>query len=158
MIKDARPAPTPRPKALALLPFELQAEIAENLYRKDWTPSEIDAIRRHCQEVLRAQAKERQREHGGTAPGKHSAKLSPSDGGRAVNKIGAFARVSGRKPAIGNFMDMGISQMGFCEGQGQLSPLGPRKQVPAPLKKCGEDGGGFLATQNLGGSAFGVYV
>ena len=46
--------------ALALLPFELRAEIAENLYRKDWTPSEIDAIRRRCQEVLRAQAKERQ--------------------------------------------------------------------------------------------------
>ena len=82
--------------SLALLPFELRAEIAENLYRKDWTPSEIDAIRRRCQEVLRAQAKERQREHGGTAPGKHSAKLSLSDGGRAVNKIGAFAGISGR--------------------------------------------------------------
>jgi hypothetical protein len=82
--------------ALALLPFELRAEIAENLYRKDWTPSEIDAIRRRCQEVLMAQAKERQREHGGTAPGKHSAKISPSDGGRAVNKIGAFAGISGR--------------------------------------------------------------
>jgi hypothetical protein len=49
---------------LARLPFELRAEIAENLYRKDWTPSEIDAIRRHCQEVLRAQARGRQQEHG----------------------------------------------------------------------------------------------
>jgi hypothetical protein len=51
--------------ASALLPFELRAEIAENLHRKDWTPSEIDAIRRRCQEVLRAQAKERQQEHRG---------------------------------------------------------------------------------------------
>src|SRR5262249_6196827 len=82
--------------ALLLLPFELQSEIAENLYRKDWTRSEIDASRRRCQEVLRTQAKERQREHGGTAPGKHSAKISPSDSGRAVNKMGAFAGISGR--------------------------------------------------------------
>jgi hypothetical protein len=48
---------------LARLPFELWAEIAENLYRKDWTPSEIDAIH-HCHEVLRAQARGRQQEHG----------------------------------------------------------------------------------------------
>jgi hypothetical protein len=44
--------------------------------------------------VLRAQAKERQREQ--NRPGKHSAKLSPSEGGRPVNKIGAFAGISGR--------------------------------------------------------------
>ena len=40
-------------------------------------------------------AKERQREHGGTAPGIHSGKVSPSEPDRTRNKIGAFAGQTG---------------------------------------------------------------
>lgn len=31
----------------------VRGEFAENAIRKDWTPSEIDAIRRRCEDVLR---------------------------------------------------------------------------------------------------------
>ena len=74
----------------------VHGEFAENAIRKDFRPSEIEAIRRAMLPVEREAARERQREHGGTAPGKHSAKVSQSDGGRATDKIGAFAGVSGR--------------------------------------------------------------
>jgi hypothetical protein len=56
----------------------------------DFVPSEIEAIRRAMLPV------ERQREHGGTAPGKRSAKVSQSVATRSVDKIGAFGGVSGR--------------------------------------------------------------
>jgi hypothetical protein len=71
--------------------------LLENDHRKDFLPSEIEAIRRALEPYERAAAKERQRQHGGTAPGrsKHSAKVSPSVG-RTVNRIGAFAGISGR--------------------------------------------------------------
>ena len=39
---------------------------------------------------------ERQKEHGDTAPGKHSAKVSLSDSGRSVDKTGAAVGMSGR--------------------------------------------------------------
>jgi hypothetical protein len=70
---------------------------SENAYRKDFLPSEIDAIRRHLEPIERAAAKERQRAHGGTAPGKHSGKISTSDAGKTRDKIGAFAGISGRQ-------------------------------------------------------------
>ena len=57
------------PAALVGLPFELQAEISENLFCKDWTPSEIDAIRRRCESILNAQAKQNQ----ASARGQHPA-------------------------------------------------------------------------------------
>jgi hypothetical protein len=50
----------------------------------------------------RAKAKERQREHGGTAPGKHSPKVSGSEDPHAnetTARIGSFAGVSGRTVA-----------------------------------------------------------
>jgi ParB-like chromosome segregation protein Spo0J/N6-adenosine-specific RNA methylase IME4 len=74
----------------------VRGELAENTERKNFLPSEIEAIRRTLAPIERAAAKERQREHGGTAPGKHSAKVSPSDAGKTSDKIGAFAGVSGR--------------------------------------------------------------
>jgi N6-adenosine-specific RNA methylase IME4 len=58
--------------------------------RKPFTPSEIVAIKRFLEPRLKAEAKERQREHGGTAPGKHSGDIPQSDVGRAVDKLGAF--------------------------------------------------------------------
>ncbi len=78
----------------------VRGEFAENAFRKDFLPSEIDAIRRAIEPLERAAAKERQRQHGGTAPGrqKHSGKVSPSDG-RTRDRIGAFAGISGRSLA-----------------------------------------------------------
>ncbi len=67
---------------------------AENVERKDFLPSEIDAIRRAMLPAEKAAAKKRQQEHGGTAPGKHSRKLSGSVETR--DQIGALAGVSGR--------------------------------------------------------------
>jgi ParB-like chromosome segregation protein Spo0J len=74
----------------------VQAELAENAHRKDYSPSEIDAIRRAIEPVEQAAAKERQRRHGGTAPGKHSGKISTSDAGKVRDKIGKFAGISGK--------------------------------------------------------------
>ena len=74
-------------------------EFAENAIRKDFLPSEIDAIRRTLEPAEKAAAKERQQEHGGTAPGKQSRKVSGSVSGEARDKVGAFAGVSGRPVA-----------------------------------------------------------
>jgi hypothetical protein len=78
----------------------VRGEFAENAHRKDFLPSEIEAIRRAIEPHERAAAKERQRKHGGTAPGrrKHSGQVSPSDG-RTRDRIGAFAGISGRSLA-----------------------------------------------------------
>src|SRR6266498_4676640 len=74
----------------------VRGEVAENGHRKDYVPSEIDDIRRALEPEEKAAAKERQREHGGTAPGKHSGKVSTSDAGKVRDKIGKFAHISGR--------------------------------------------------------------
>jgi len=75
----------------------IRGEFAENAYRKDFLPSEIDAIRRALLPLEKAAAKERQRCHGGTAPGrkKQSGQISRSDG-RVRDKIASFAGISGR--------------------------------------------------------------
>src|SRR5262245_4751064 len=88
------------PVMLADLPFELQAEISENLFRKDWKPSEIDAIRRRCEAVLKSQAKKNQAAAGPSSGrgAKRSAagKFPEPVKGQVRDKIGAFAGVSGR--------------------------------------------------------------
>src|SRR5215831_2363684 len=75
----------------------IRGEFAENAHRKDFLPSEIDAIRRALLPIEKAAAKERQRRHGGTAPGrkKQSGQFSRSDG-RVRDKIAGFAGISGR--------------------------------------------------------------
>jgi ParB-like chromosome segregation protein Spo0J len=74
-----------------------RGELVENTCRKDFLPSEIDAIRRALEPEEKAAAKERQRRHSGTAPGKkHSGKISTSDAGKVRDKIGNFAGISGR--------------------------------------------------------------
>ena len=75
----------------------IHGEFAENAYRKDFLPSEIDAIRRALLPLEKAAAKERQRCHGGTAPGrkKQSGQISRSDV-RVRDKIASFAGISGR--------------------------------------------------------------
>ncbi len=73
-----------------------RGELAENTCRKDFLPSEIDDIRRAVEPIEQAAARERQRQHGGTAPGRHSGKISTSDAGKMRDKIGKFAGISGR--------------------------------------------------------------
>jgi N6-adenosine-specific RNA methylase IME4 len=79
-------------EALAILPFEVRAEIAENVERLDFKPSEIDRIRQLCEDALRKQAKARQ----GSRTDKHSGKFPESSKGETRDKIGALAGVSGK--------------------------------------------------------------
>jgi hypothetical protein len=71
----------------------MSGEFAENCERKDFLPSEIDAIRRALEPAEKAAAKERQAMAGGSAPGKFPEAVPRS---RARDKLGAFAGVSGR--------------------------------------------------------------
>ncbi len=66
----------------------VRGEFSENAIRKDFLPSEIDAIRRAMLPVAKAEAEERMR--AGTP-----AKVSQGSG-RATDKVGSFAGVSGR--------------------------------------------------------------
>ena len=73
-------------------------EFMENVVRKDFTPSELVAIERALGPRLRKEAKERQRAHRGTAPGKPA---NTSGNFRGVNgetrqKVAAYVGVSGR--------------------------------------------------------------
>jgi N6-adenosine-specific RNA methylase IME4 len=72
-------------------------EYAENAFRKNFLPSEVNAIRKALEPIEKAAAKEHQRAHGGTAPGrkKHFGKVAQSDG-RVRDKIASFAGISGR--------------------------------------------------------------
>ena len=75
-----------------------RGEYAENAHRKDFLPSQIDAIRRALLPLEKAAAKERQRQHGDTAPGrkKQSGKFPGVTTGRVRDKIADFAGISGR--------------------------------------------------------------
>jgi N6-adenosine-specific RNA methylase IME4 len=66
----------------------VRGQLAENAIRKDFLPSEIDAIRRALEPIERAAAERRMK--AGTP-----AKVSQGSG-RATDKIGVFAGVSGR--------------------------------------------------------------
>ena len=67
----------------------VRGELAENACRKDFLPTEIDAIRRTVEPLERAAAKQRMSEGG-----KGVEISTPS--GKARDKVGAFAGVSGR--------------------------------------------------------------
>ena len=66
----------------------VRGEFAENAIRKDFLPSEAVAIKRVLEPIEAKAAKERQREHGGTTPGKHSRQVG---GGEARDKVAAYA-------------------------------------------------------------------
>jgi N6-adenosine-specific RNA methylase IME4 len=77
----------------------LHAEAAENVCRKDFLPSEAVAMGRTLEAFEREEAKKRQQEHGGTAPGKPkdtSGKLPEVLGGQSRDKVGAQVGLSGR--------------------------------------------------------------
>src|SRR6185312_9488309 len=76
----------------------VKGEFAENAHRKNFLPSEVDAIRRALLPYETAAAKERQKQHGGTAPGRrrHPGQVSGSDSGRVRDRIASFCDLSGR--------------------------------------------------------------
>jgi ParB/RepB/Spo0J family partition protein len=70
----------------------VRGELAENVEREPFLPSEIEAIRRELEPIEKAAARRRMSEGGKVG------KLSlPSDAGKAADKIGAFAGISGRQ-------------------------------------------------------------
>jgi MT-A70 len=66
--------------------------LAENVDRKGFLPSEIEAISRTLEPIEKAAARERQ----GRPGGPRSGKLPEHNGARTRDKFGAFAGVSGR--------------------------------------------------------------
>jgi hypothetical protein len=70
-----------------------RGEFAENAFRKDLAPSEIEAIRRTMIPLEKEAARERQAMAGGSAPGKFPEAVERS---QTRDKIGSFAGVSGR--------------------------------------------------------------
>ncbi len=78
----------------------VKGEFAENVARKDFTPSEAVAIAEELEPEIREQAKERQKNHSGTAPGRPaeentSGKL-PEVKGDARDHVAQFVGISGR--------------------------------------------------------------
>jgi ParB family chromosome partitioning protein len=77
----------------------LKAERDENLHRKDMTPSEMVALGKRLEALERPAAKDRQREHGGTAPGREAntaGKFPEVLPGRTRDKVAETMGVSGR--------------------------------------------------------------
>lgn len=70
----------------------VRGEFAENAERKDFLPSEIDAIRRALEPIEQAAARERMKAGGGP-PGRVGKVSTPA---KSRDRIGAFAGVSGR--------------------------------------------------------------
>jgi len=73
------------------IPRIIDGEFAENAERKDFLPSEIDAIRRAMEPAEKAAARERMSEGG-----KGWKVSTPSEPSKTRDKLGAFAGVSGR--------------------------------------------------------------
>lgn len=67
----------------------LRAQQDENTCRKDFAWTEVVANGAAIEALLKPKAKERQKEHGGTAPGKHSGQVATSDAGRVRHKVAA---------------------------------------------------------------------
>jgi len=77
----------------------LAAECDENQHRQDYTLLEKEALGRAIEEVESRKAKERQRAHGGTAPGRRADTSENSsgvnEGGKARDKVAAALGMSG---------------------------------------------------------------
>jgi N6-adenosine-specific RNA methylase IME4 len=80
-------------QALKQLPYELQAEISENQFHKQMTPSEFDEARRLIEPYLAAAAKARQRHEGRRNGG---GKFSPATKGKTRDLVGRQLGISGR--------------------------------------------------------------
>ena len=78
---------------LSQLPYELQAEISENQFHKDLTPSEMDEARRRIEPFFAAAAKTRQPQEGRTNAG---GKFPPATKGKTRDIVGGLFGISGR--------------------------------------------------------------
>ena len=67
-----------------------RGELAENVEREPFLPSEIEAIRRTLEPIEKAAAEARMK------AGKVGKLSLPSEAGKTADKIGAFAGISGR--------------------------------------------------------------
>jgi ParB family chromosome partitioning protein len=77
----------------------LLAERDENTCREDFTPSEAVALGKALEALEKARAKERQKHHGGTAPGKKKntgGNLPQVTGGKTRDKVAEVVGLSGR--------------------------------------------------------------
>jgi hypothetical protein len=79
--------------------LRLEAEYGENVYRKDYTDEEKLALYHEILRVEREKAKERQRHHGGTAPGRpgNTSGISPGVKGDARDLAAKAAGLSASK-------------------------------------------------------------
>lgn len=77
----------PIPTHVVDLDAIVRGEFSENMQRKNFTPSEIVAIKRSLEPLFRAAARVRQA-HGGTAPGKRMKTQAPSTKGNALDQLG----------------------------------------------------------------------
>jgi len=77
---------------------QLKAERDENTCREPLLPSEMVAIGLDIEAIEKPKAIERQKEHGGTAPGKkkHSAQIAQSVPGRVTKKVAAVVGIGER--------------------------------------------------------------
>ena len=78
---------------LSQLPYELQAEISENQFHKDLTPSEMDEARRRIEPLFAAASKTRQRREGRTNGG---GKFPPATKRKTRDIVGGLFGISGR--------------------------------------------------------------
>lgn len=76
-----------------------RGEFDENAIRKNFTASEMVAVKRYYEPEFKAEAKKRQEKHGGTAPGRPKQNTSgklPEVKGDTRDLVATFAGVSGR--------------------------------------------------------------
>src|SRR5207249_2350810 len=86
------------PKLVDLLPFDLQVEVAENVYRKDYTEEEKARIQKRLKEffegvIRRGPKSSRGMTTNGLKSALDDAQFAPS--GRVVDLVGAFFREPG---------------------------------------------------------------
>jgi len=76
----------------------VKGEYAENAHRKDFLPTEINAIHKAMESVEKAAAQERMKEGGGDqrSPDRVGKVSTPGRAGKTRDKIGQFAGVSGK--------------------------------------------------------------
>lgn len=83
----------------------LQAERDENTCRKDFTTLEAVALGRDLEKLERPEAKERQKKHGGTAPGrKNTSGKFPEVSGQTRDKVGAAVGINGKTYSKAKFV------------------------------------------------------
>jgi len=81
-------AKTPIPVTVVDIDSIVAGEWDENAIRKDFTPSEAVAIKRELEPALKAEAKRRQQQHGGTTRGRKAA--ATEGAGKSRDKVAAY--------------------------------------------------------------------